>query len=297
MGESDQAPELRLADVETFLAVVRLKSVSGAARNLKVTPSQVSKAIVRLERHLGRPVMARGARGVELSDYGRSIEAPMVDLLSRARALREPGPSTEITLVSATYLTDFFLPHIVAGVGEAQVHSIETAPGLASAFASLPLFDAVLTTREERWPDSWSAVRIGQLRKALYASPRTASRLGPRVTPARLASEIFIGPIYAEGGQAVPGDDDCPLPARARHFGHRTQTVSSALQLARHASQLVFAPEIAARSFVQQGWLVEIPVEGWNVREPLSFVCHQERVRARQQRAIILALQAALRKA
>ena len=56
----------------------------------------------------------------------------------------------------------------------------------------------------------------------------------------------------------------------------------------------MFAPELAARSYVTRGTLVEVPVERWNVREPVFVVCHQDRIEARVQRAFIEAARAAL---
>ena len=41
--------DLRVADLLTFLAVVRSSSLTAAARERRVTPSQVSKAITRVE--------------------------------------------------------------------------------------------------------------------------------------------------------------------------------------------------------------------------------------------------------
>ena len=60
----DVISELHVADLTTFLAVRRAGSVSTAARELGVTPSQVSKAIARLEATLRVRLFSRGARGV-----------------------------------------------------------------------------------------------------------------------------------------------------------------------------------------------------------------------------------------
>ena len=79
-------PELRLADLLTLLAVQRTGSISGAAREMRVTPSQVSKAMARLERHFGVRLLSRGARGVA-TDPGRAAHpAP-----NRERRRRAPG--------------------------------------------------------------------------------------------------------------------------------------------------------------------------------------------------------------
>ena len=48
------------------------------------------------------------------------------------------------------------------------------------------------------------------------------------------------------------------------------------LELGETSDQLVFAPELAARPYLRRGSLVEVPVDGWNVRERVFLVCHQE---------------------
>jgi len=127
------------------------------------------------------------------------------------------------------------------------------------------------------------------------ASPRAARELGRKVRPERLRDATFIGPIYSYLGQVIPGDDGCPLPHGQRRIGHETQTAALALELAHRTGQLVFAPAIAARPWVERGALVEIEVDAWDVREPLYLACDGERVRARVQRAILSALRASLR--
>ncbi len=291
-GEID---ELRLADVETFLVVVRLGTIHGAARNQKVTASQVSKAIARLERHVGHALVARSARGVLLTEEGLRMVAPMTDLVARARSLRTRRRAGRDHPGRRDLSDDVFVAHRRRGAGALRPQHRGGA-GLASRHISRqgsPYFEAALTTGAKAQPRSWASVRVGTVKKALYASPEAARRLGDRVTTAQLADWTFIGPIYSDRGQPVPGDDGCPL--HTRRFGHRTQTVAAALELACLGPQLVFAPEIAARAFVASRKLVEIHVDGWNVREPLHFVCHQERVSAKAQRAIAAAMKAALR--
>src|SRR5215213_1329282 len=79
--------ELRIADVLTFLAVYRHGSVTGAARDLAVSPSQVSKAVARLERHLKRPLLARRARGVAPSEDAVKLVPRLEELVEKIRAL------------------------------------------------------------------------------------------------------------------------------------------------------------------------------------------------------------------
>src|SRR5438445_695627 len=60
---ADPLHDLRLADIHTFLAVHRARSVTGASRSLGVTPSQVSKAIARLDDLLNTSLLLRVPRG------------------------------------------------------------------------------------------------------------------------------------------------------------------------------------------------------------------------------------------
>ena len=93
--------ELRIADVATFLAVVRHGSVTGAARELRVTPSQVSKAVARIERFLRRPLLSRKSRGVVLDEDAADLLPRMRDLLERARVLQLHDSKPERVLTVA----------------------------------------------------------------------------------------------------------------------------------------------------------------------------------------------------
>ena len=286
--------DLAIGDLETVLEVAHSGSVRGTSRRRGVTPSQVSKAIARVEGHLGAALFVRSARGLRLTDVGRRVTPHFVEIDSQMRDLRATAGEAELTLVATAYLTAFLIPAIADALPGVRLHSLEMQPGLPSGLAGLPLFDIVLTTGGERWPASWSPLEVGYVRHSLYASPRLALQLGTRPTVERLREGTFIGPVYCEGGRTTSGDDLCPLPPRERRFGHRTQTVAVALELAAQVDQLVFAPAVAARRYVERGELVEIPVERWSVREPLHLICHQERVQAPVQRTIAAAIRRAL---
>jgi DNA-binding transcriptional LysR family regulator len=283
-------PDLRLPDASTLLHVVRCGSVSGAARALSVTPSQASKAIVRLERALKQRLLQRSVHGVELTEAGRRMLPALQALLDGARQIAggEPARPT-VTLIASAFVNSLLVPAIAAALPEVSLSCLEMPPGVASAYAASKLFDVALTTSSERWPRSWVATRAGAIRKALYAPPALAQRLGRApVSPGKLRTEPFVAPVYSYNGQVMPGDDGCPLDAGERLIAHRTQTLAVALELAASAGLLIFASELAAQPWVESGRLVEIAVTGWNVRDPLQVVCH-ERLSARLQRHIVAA--------
>ncbi len=290
---------MRLGDLFAFLAVKSSGSITGAARELRVTPSQVSKAITRLELLLRVRLLSRSSRGVALSAAGRRM-APLVEqAVVRLRLLgREDNDGTaELTLAAPSWLVTQFLPPIAAAHPDVKMRGLELPPALIRAYAAENFFDfTILTSDVDRLPGAWASTRVGDVRKALFANPALAEKLGPRPVPVeRLLDVPFICPIYHRDGQFMAVDDDCPLPPADRQIGHQAQTIGLALELACITNQLVFGPFIAARRFIQIEALVEIEVEGWSVNEPLYVVCNSDRVLSRVEKGIIKALKNSLR--
>ena len=160
---------LRLPDVATFLAIARAGSLSGAARSLRVTPSQVSKALCRLEDLLGARLVSRSAHGIVLTDAGERALGRCERIVDDVRGLqsgRADEDSPVLTMVAASHLNALFVPAIVAALDGGSVRSLELPPGSASAYATGHAFDIALTTELERWPASWEHSDVGHLRNA-----------------------------------------------------------------------------------------------------------------------------------
>jgi DNA-binding transcriptional LysR family regulator len=284
--------ELRIADVITFLAVNRHGSITGAARDRKVTPSQVSKAAARLEAYLERPLLSRRSRGIALSEEALRLLPGMEALVESARVLQSAGAPRELVLTVAapSYLGTALLPSVVSAVTGTRIRGLEVGPAFMRAYATEGVFEAALSVGEERMPAPWVSTRVGEVRRALFASPAVARRLGPRPTVARLRAIPFVSPIYNSGGQFMPGDDGCPLRRGDRVLGHEAATVGVAMELAAASEQVVFGPEIAARSLVRAKRLVELDVHGWRLVDDVYFHANGDFVLARVQRGIVQAL-------
>lgn len=285
---SDELSDLRFGDLLTFLTVHRCGAITGAARALKVTPSQVSKAVHRLERQLGATLLSRSTRGVIVSDAGRRLIPQLEEVAARLQQMR-PGATAreELALAAPSYLNAVFLPRIAAALPDVLVRGLELPPALVRAYAVENFFDVALVVGSEKLPGAWVNTGAGQVRKALFAAPEVARKVGtPPVDPKRLAELPFVTPIYNVNGQFVPADDGCPLGHTQRRLGHQSQTLVVGLDLARSTGQLIFGPAIAAHAHVARGELVEVRVRGWDVREPLTLAVNGERVRARTQKAL-----------
>jgi DNA-binding transcriptional LysR family regulator len=292
MDSIDALSDIQIRDIVTFIAVARSGSVSTAARSLGATPSQISKAIARIEKRLGAPLLLRGARGVRLNEAGQRALVGFEDAIAQLRRVNamETGQANEITVAAPSYLQMMFLPAIAKCRPSIKVRGLELPPALLRAYAGENFFQIALMLSYDQLPKHWESVAIGFLRKGLFASPALAAKLGPQpVLEDRLRDIPFIGPVYSLGGSQVPVGDDCPAEFE-RRIGHQAQTMASALELAAETDQLLFGAAIAARHHLARRELVEIHVKGWAIRTPLLLACNVDRVRSTTYQAILEAV-------
>jgi len=255
--------DLRVADLLTFLAVVRSSSLTAAARERRVTPSQVSKAITRVEAHFARKLVERGSRGVVLSEAGRLIAPALESVVGQLESARAVNPEgAEMTVGAPSYLQTSLLAVLGGAAPNVRLRAFELPPSLLRANAQDDGFDILLLPGGgEHLPASWVSEEVGELRRGLFASPALRHRLGKgAVSLERLGEVPFIIPIFRQQGRVVPLDDDFPLPRAQRKVGHQVQTFLVALELAVQTDQLAFGPAIAAQRHVSSGALVEIPI-------------------------------------
>ncbi|HLK41457.1 MAG TPA: LysR family transcriptional regulator [Polyangiaceae bacterium] len=288
-------PELRLADLLTLLAVQRTGSISGAARELRVTPSQVSKAIARLERHFGVRLLSRGARGVAPTAAGRQVLPRIANAIEELRATNcvreDQAPALELTVAGPSYLVAHILPAIAAGLPRVRVRGLEVAPAYMRAYVAENVFDIALVPGGiENRPAAWTSEQVGSFRVVLLARPALAKQLEPLpLTTDRVRPLPFIGPTKTGGDRFVALNDNCPLSWEERWIAHEVQTIGAALEFASQTDHVVFGPALAAGRLLATGALVELPVVGWDVREPLHVLCNGDRVLSRVRTAVIRA--------
>ena len=296
----DALQDLRVADLVTFLAVHHARSVSAAARVLGVTPSQVSKAVARLEHALNVELLVRSPRGVTVSDHGRAFVPKLEELVSRIDGLRSEDAVVhpELTLAAPSYLHHAIVPTIAEALSDHRLRCLSMPQMLVRAYASERLFHAAITVGRERFPERWVETELGELRSALFVAPSLAAKLGGGpISQGALTDIPFISPIYVVNGQAVPVEDRCPMSRGRRRLGQEVETIGVALDLAAGGQQVVFGPAIAARTHVENGRLVELAVREWkdNPVEITYLYCDGDYMLARIQRIIVERCTTALR--
>lgn len=292
--------DVRIADLKTFLAVHRSGSISSAARQLRVTPSQVSKAIARLEEHTGARLLARGARGISLTEQGHEIVPRVVTAIEAVDAVRRAKEKSsdplELTVAGPSYLLTHLLPCIVVTDARLRVRGLELSPPHLRAYLTDNVFDlALLPGKVPARPSAWTSDPVGEIRMSLIGSKAAAQKLGPLPTSVEKVRALpFIVPLIAPSDRFAPLDDGCPLARDERRVGHEMGTIGGALELAVATNHLVFGPVIAARRYIDVGTLVEIPVQGWRVTEMAHVLCNGSRVLAPIRTAVVRAVKEAL---
>src|SRR5580698_3476436 len=82
--------DLDLNDVRTFVAVAQAGTLTAAAKEMQLPTSTVSRALTRLEKHLGILLVQRSPRGLSMTGSGKEY------LQSCRRALRTLKDGAEL---------------------------------------------------------------------------------------------------------------------------------------------------------------------------------------------------------
>jgi DNA-binding transcriptional LysR family regulator len=276
--------ELRLADLVTLLAVERTGTISGAARELRVSPSQVSKAVSRLERLYQVRLLTRGARGVAATPAARRMLPHIASAVEALRATNgardDEQPDLELAIAGPAYLIRELLPTLVLAMPGVRMRTFEMPAGALRASVAENIFDMALVPGGLQKPlAGWTSEAVGELRSGLLARPEFAEDLRPLpLTPARVRSLHFVVPMQGGREQLLGPTDDCPLRPDERVIAHEVQTIACALEFVAKTDHVVFGPLVAARTYVASGALREIPVARWNVVETVHLVCSADRV-------------------
>lgn len=164
-------------DVRYFLAVARHGGLTGAAREVKASPSTVARRIETLEAALRTRLFERRPDGYELTEAGRAmveramaIEAAMHEL-EDGFCGQDGRVSGTVRIVTIDTLAHHLLMPNLPGLQEAYPELSLGIAVNATSFAQLPLREADIGLRLCR-PEQGNFVvrRIGTIAFGLYAS-------------------------------------------------------------------------------------------------------------------------------
>ncbi|SEA02875.1 LysR family transcriptional regulator [Variovorax sp. YR216] len=188
----------RSGEMEAFVQVVDRGSFSAGARVLGMTPSAVSKLILRLEGRLGTQLVHRSTRKLQLTPEGRNFYERSVRVLAdmdeaercaAAGALPRGRVSINASVSFGHHVLAPLIPRFTRQHPEVTL--------------DLSLTDRVVDLMEERadvairWgelpPSDLVARRLGTTRQVIVASPAYLSRYGTPRTPEELEAHNRLG--------------------------------------------------------------------------------------------------------
>jgi DNA-binding transcriptional LysR family regulator len=252
------------SDMNAFVRVVEKGSFAGAAQDLGLTPSAVSKIVTRTEQRLGVQLLTRTTRKISLTPEGETyfqrcrdilaaIESAEAEVSSSAANLQGPIRVSASTSVAryqiAQFLPDFLVRYpgitIELDATDRQVDLI--AENVDIAIRTGELADSTLVAR-----------KIAEARRLLVASPDYLERHGVPAVPADLIGHncllvtnfAHLGrwPFYTPEGinrMAVSGDVT-------------SDSSDVLLELALRGHGIIRSLEILAARHIRHGRLVQL---------------------------------------
>ena len=193
---------MRLPDLEAwaiFASVVEHRSFSAAADTIGLSKATVSKAITRLEAHLGQSLFHRTSRRLALTEAGKPLAEHAARILAEARLAEESAndaasaPTGRVRLAApmsfgiknvAPLLAEFLAAHpgieVDLHLSDARVDIVAEGFDIALRIAELP--DSSLRAR-----------RLCTIQTHLVAAPRYLEANGTPTHPAQLGEHKLFG--------------------------------------------------------------------------------------------------------
>jgi DNA-binding transcriptional LysR family regulator len=192
--------EADLNDIRAFVMVGQAGTLTAAARELEVPASTISRALTRLEKHLGVLLVQRNSRGLTLTDSGKEY----LQTCRRALRLLKDGreqleihrskPSGLMKIACpVTMARDTLAPLLKKFLGRYPDLCVEIEP-YAAAWDQEPKEDVDVFFKLRAPKDSARRVRAypGTVR-GLFASPAYIQASGSPTTPDDLSRHCCIG--------------------------------------------------------------------------------------------------------
>lgn len=285
---------IQLDDMALFTRIVELGTLSAAARERNVPVSQVTRALARLEAACGARLLHRSTHGLSLTDEGDAVLAHGRRLLDTAAELqgelsgKASGPSGWVRLsVSPVLAQAVIVPSLPSLYRKhPQLHLDIAADDRMTDMAREGIDFALRSGTTHT--DTVVARQIGELKRALYASPAYVAEFGLPDSPEQLEGHRLI----ANSGNPTLNHWTM-ASAKGQHEvrvkGHtRTDNTAVMLSLVLHGVGIARLGELVARPLVQRGELVPVLADRFAMpAAPLYAVMLQERHRLPKVRACI----------
>lgn len=190
--------DLAFDDLQLFVRVADLGTLSAVARERDVPVSQVSRSLVRIEKACGARLIHRSTHGLSVSAEGETFLAYARRLLGTVDELEGEFAATSrevagvVRVAASTVVAHYQL--VPSLVGLSQRHPrlrVELEVGDRHADMAREGIDLAIRT-SNTMPDTVVARQIGTLGRALYAAPAYVARHGLPQHPDDLAQHRLV---------------------------------------------------------------------------------------------------------
>jgi DNA-binding transcriptional LysR family regulator len=192
----------KLSEMRAFQAVADTGSFTAAAAELRVSQSQVSRAVAHLERRLGTTLLHRSTRSIRLTDEGviflQGCRRVLEDIGEAERSVTSDEMPAGILRVSTSVLFGEdpivpLLPEFMVRYPKVEVHLL-----LTDRHVDLIEEKIDVAIRLGRLPDSALIARkIAEFRRLVVAAPSYLAQHGQPKTPRDLLKHNCI--VWDEG--------------------------------------------------------------------------------------------------
>lgn len=239
----------RLHMMQVFLKVAESGGFAEAGRQLSLSAPTVTRAVSKLEDAIGARLLVRTTRAVRLTDAGERYAKDCREILGAVEEAETNAsgaharPRGQLTITTSVLFGQKYVMPIVTDFLE-QFQEVSANVLLLDRVVNLVEEGVDLAIRIGHLPDSsYSAIKVGTVRRVVCASPDYLERYGIPIKPADLQNHRIVA------------TSSTPAPLTWRFYNGEAHNVSI-------EPQLLCNTNTAA---------IDVACSGWGITRALSY--------------------------
>ncbi|AWY42056.1 LysR family transcriptional regulator [Pseudomonas putida] len=188
----------RFQEMQVFAAVAQDQGFSAAARRLGMSAASVTRAVAGLEKRIGTQLLTRTTRSVHLSEAGQRFLEDCRRILAEVQEAEDSAagshilPRGQLTITAPVLFGELFITPLMVSF-LTQFPDVTINALLVDRVVSVVEEGIDVAVRIGELPDSnQHAIRVGQVRRVIVASPQFLATHGRPAHPQDLAEAPII---------------------------------------------------------------------------------------------------------
>lgn len=188
----------RFQEMQVFAAVAQDQGFSAAARRLGMSAASVTRAVAGLEKRIGTQLLTRTTRSVHLSEAGQRFLEDCRRILAEVQEAEDSAagshilPRGQLTITAPVLFGELYITPLMVSF-LTQFPDVTINALLVDRVVSVVEEGIDVAVRIGELPDSnQHAIRVGQVRRVIVASPQFLATHGRPTHPQDLAEAPII---------------------------------------------------------------------------------------------------------